>query len=146
MRPARFVTQKIVRWAADVAEKKIPFLELGDLQVTRDWGWASEYVDAMWRILQQEEAQDFVIATGVSSTLEAFVAQAFECFGLDWRQHVRVNKELFRTADIKVSAGSPAKADRILNWKATTRMPELVVKLVEAELETRRSQPRSTRT
>ena len=105
LRPAQFVTQKIVRGVVDVAQKNAEVLELGNLQITRDWGWAPEYVHAMWRMLQQDKAEDFVIATGVSFTLEAFVAYAFAYFDLDWRQYVRVRDDLFRTSDIQISAG-----------------------------------------
>jgi GDPmannose 4,6-dehydratase len=137
LRPARFVTQKIVRGVVDVAQKNAEILELGNLQITRDWGWAPEYVEAMWRMLQQEKGEDFVVATGVSSTLETFVARAFAHFDLDWRRYVRVRDDLFRTSDIKVSAGNPAKAQRVLGWKATTAMPDLVSRLIKAEIERR---------
>ena len=140
-RPARFVTQKIVRGAVDVAQKNAEIIELGNLQITRDWGWAPEYVEAMWRMLQQEKAEDFVVATGVSSTLEAFVARAFAYFDLDWRRYVRVREDLFRTSDIQISAGNPAKAQRVLGWKATTAMPDIVSRLIEAELQRRQSKP-----
>jgi GDPmannose 4,6-dehydratase len=139
LRPSRFVTQKIVRGAIDVAEKNAEILELGNLQIIRDWGWAPEYVVVMWRMLQQNTAQDFVVATGVSCTLETFVARAFAHFGLDWRQHVRVRGDLFRTSDIDVSAGNPARAERVLGWKPTITMPDLVSRLIEAELEMRGS-------
>jgi GDPmannose 4,6-dehydratase len=129
--------QKIVRGAVDVAEKNAEVLELGNLQIIRDWGWAPEYVEAMWRMLQQEKAEDFVVATGVSSTLETFVAHAFAHFELDWRQYVHVRDDLFRTSDIEVSAGNPAKAERVLGWKATTAMPDLVSRLIQGELERR---------
>jgi GDPmannose 4,6-dehydratase len=138
LRPSRFVTQKIVRGAVDVAEKKAKVLELGNLQIIRDWGWAPEYVEAMWRMLQQEKAEDFVVATGVSSTLETFVARAFAHFDLDWRRYVHVRDDLFRTSDIDVSAGNPAKAQRVLGWKATIAMPDLVSRLIKAELERRK--------
>jgi GDPmannose 4,6-dehydratase len=139
LRPARFVTQKIVRGVVDVVQKNAESLELGNLQITRDWGWAPEYVEAMWRMLQQEKAEDFVVATGVSSTLEAFVARAFAHFDLDWRRYVRVRDDLFRTSDIHISAGNPAKAQRVLGWKATTAMPDIVSRLIEAELQRRQS-------
>jgi GDPmannose 4,6-dehydratase len=142
-RPSRFVTQKIVRGAVDVAEKNAEVLELGNLKIVRDWGWAPEYVEAMWQMLQQEKAEDFVVATGVSSTLETFVARAFAHLGLDWRQYVHVRDDLFRTSDIEVSSGNPAKAQRVLGWKATIAMPDLVSRLIKAEIERRGSKCRS---
>ena len=137
LRPSRFVTQKVIRGVIDVAQKKAELLELGNLQITRDWGWAPEYVEAMWRMLQQVKPEDFVIATGVSSTLETFVAQAFAHLNLDWQQYVRIRNDFFRASDITVSAGNPAKAQRLLGWKATTVMPHLVSRLIDAELERR---------
>ena len=137
LRPSRFVTQKVVRGVIDVARKKAELLELGNLQITRDWGWAPEYVEAMWRMLQQVEPEDFVIATGVSSTLETFVAQAFAHLNLDWQHYVRIRNDFFRASDITVSAGNPAKAQRLLGWKASTVMPHLVSMLIDAELERR---------
>jgi GDPmannose 4,6-dehydratase len=137
LRPSRFVTQKIVRGAIDVAQKKAKVLELGNLRIIRDWGWAPEYVEAMWRMLQQVKPEDFVVATGVSSTLETFVAQAFAHLNLDWQQYVRIREDFLRTSDISVSAGNPAKAERLLGWKATTAMPHLVSRLIEGELERR---------
>jgi GDPmannose 4,6-dehydratase len=91
----------------------------------------------MWRMLQQVKPEDFVVATGVSSTLETFVAQAFAHLNLDWQQYVRIRDDFLRTSDISVSAGNPAKAQRLLGWKATTAMPHLVSRLIEAELERR---------
>jgi GDPmannose 4,6-dehydratase len=140
LRPARFVTQKIVRGVVDVAQKNAEILELGNLQITRDWGWAPEYVEVMWRMLQQEKAEDFVVATGVSSTLEAFVARAFAYFDLDWRRYVAVSDDLIRISDIQISAGNPAKAQRALGWKATMAMPDIVSQLIKDELKRRESE------
>ncbi|HYH38031.1 MAG TPA: GDP-mannose 4,6-dehydratase [Azospirillum sp.] len=138
LRPTRYVTQKIVRGAADIAEGKAEVLELGRLTIARDWGWAPEYVDAMARMLALDEPEDFVIATGEAHRLEDFVAQAFSCFGLDWRRHVVSNPDLLRPSDIAVSVGNPAKAQRLLGWRAERRMTEVVAGLVEAELQQRK--------
>lgn len=132
LRPARFVTQKVVRGAIDIAKGRANRLSLGRLDIRRDWGWAPEYVDAMWRILQRDTADDFVIATGASSTLEDFVRQVFECVGLDWREHVDHDPSLVRPADIETSVGNPEKARRLLGWQAATKLPEIVRKLVDA--------------
>ncbi len=134
LRPTRYVTQKIIRAAADIAEGKAEMLELGTLSIARDWGWAPEYVDAMARMLAQDEPQDFVIATGETHRLEDFVAESFSYFGLDWRRHVRSNPELLRPSDIAFSVGNPAKAQHLLGWAAERRMAEVVAGLADAEL------------
>jgi GDPmannose 4,6-dehydratase len=132
-RPARFVTQKVVRGAIDIAEGKASHLELGNLDVTRDWGWAPEYVEAMWLMLQQDEPSDFVIATGQSNKLKDFVARAFQEVNLDWKQHVIVRQDLFRPSDLSFSAANPKRANAALGWHARTHMNDVVRKLVEAE-------------
>lgn len=134
LRPTRYVTQKIIRGAADIAEGKAETLELGTLSIARDWGWAPEYVDAMARMLALDEPQDFVIATGEASRLEDFVAQAFSCFGLDWRHHVVSNADLLRPSDIAFSVGNSAKAEQLLGWRAERRMVEVVSGLADAEM------------
>lgn len=134
LRPARFVTRKIIRGAIAVAQGRMKSLELGNLAVSRDWGWAPEYVDAMWRMLQLDKPDDFVIATGQSHALKDFVRMAFEHFGLDWTEHVIQEKTLHRPMDIHSSVGNPAKAQARLSWKAETLMPAIVKRLIEAEL------------
>ncbi len=138
LRPARYVTQKIVRGAADIAEGKAKQLTLGNLSISRDWGWAPEYVDAMWRMLNHETPEDFVIATGQTYRLEDFVALAFSHFGLDWRNHVVIDETLLRPSDIAMSVGNPDKAKRLLGWQAEIGMPGVVARLLEAELCDRR--------
>jgi GDPmannose 4,6-dehydratase len=120
LRPERFVTQKIVRAAARIGAGGKEKLHLGNTAIKRDWGWAPEYVEAMWLIVQQKSPDDLVIATGRSESLEHFVARAFAHFHLDWREHVVTEKCLFRPSDISVSAGNPAKAKRVLGWSAKT--------------------------
>ncbi|GGF47083.1 GDP-mannose 4,6-dehydratase [Aliidongia dinghuensis] len=138
LRPTRYVTQKIVRGAADIAQRKTDRLTLGALDLTRDWGWAPDYVDAMARMLKHDQPEDFVIATGMPVRLQDFVEAAFRCFGLDWTKHVESNQAFMRPSDISLSVGNPAKAERLLGWTATVKMPTLVEKLVEAELIRRR--------
>jgi GDPmannose 4,6-dehydratase len=138
LRPNRYVTQKIVRGAADVAEGLVKSLRLGELNTARDWGWAPDYVDAVARIVEFDQPQDFVIATGRMSTLEEFVSRSFSYFGLDWRTYVEIDQDLKRPADISMSVGNPGKAERLLGWRATTIMPSLVDRLLDAELERRR--------
>ena len=138
LRPSRYVTQKIVRGAADIAERKTDRLRLGQLAIERDWGWAPEYVDAMWRMLNHDQPEDFVIATGEAHPLEEFVNAAFAYFGLDWRSHVEIDAGLLRPSDITHSVGNPQKAERLLGWQAQTKMPAMVHKLIDAEMERRR--------
>lgn len=117
LRPQRFVTKKIIRGAARIALKGNGRLELGNIDIHRDWGWAPEYVEAMWLMLQQERANDYVIATGRSCSLGYFVERAFDWFGLNWREHVVFNNDLRRPSDITHSCGNPALARRRLGWK-----------------------------
>lgn len=140
LRPARYVTQKVVRGAADIADGKCARLTLGALDVARDWGWAPDYVEAMTRMLNHDQPEDFVIATGETHPLEAFVAQVFAQFGLNWRDHVDSDHALLRPADISYSAGDPDKAHRLLGWRAHTRLPQIVAHLVDAERARRRGE------
>lgn len=131
LRPERFVTQKIVTAAQRIASgEQKEKLHLGNISVERDWGWAPEYVEAMRRMLQQERPEDFVIATGESRPLEEFVRAAFQCVGLDWREHVVTDKHLLRPTDLQIGRGNPDKARRLLGWEATTKMDEVVRKMV----------------
>ena len=136
-RPARFVTQKIVRGAVDIAEGRATELHLGNLSIARDWGYAPEYVDAMWRMLQLDAPTDFVVATGQVATLEVFVDHTFRSIGLDWRDHVVTDKSLLRPLDIMRSVGHPEKARLQLGWAPQTLLPALIGKLVEAEWQRR---------
>lgn len=134
LRPRRFVTQKIIQSAARIAAGSRERLTLGRLDIHRDWGWAPEYVDAMWRMVQLDEPQDFVIATGSSHRLADFVAAAFTLHGLDWHDHVDESRDLFRPADIANSSGSPLHARQILGWSAVHGMTA-VVRMMTAGLD-----------
>jgi len=134
LRPARYVTQKIVRGAVDIVGGRTGTLELGMLHIARDWGWAPEYVDAMARMLDRETPEDFVIATGETHALEDFVAAAFACVGRNWRDHVIDNPALHRPTDILYSGGNPSKAARLLGWKAEKKMVDVVGLLIDAEM------------
>lgn len=134
LRPERFVTRKIVSAAARIARGSSEKLLLGNLAIVRDWGWAPEYVEAMWMMLQREAPRDFVIATGRSHTLQAFVELAFAEAGLDWRDHVSVDRKLFRPTDLECSKANPSKAHDILGWRATHGMEDVVNKMVATEL------------
>ncbi len=135
IRPARFVTRKIVSSVARIARGSGEKLSLGNLEISRDWGAAQEYVDAMWRMLQIERAGDYVIATGQSTTLQTFVEQAFAAAELDWRDYVIVDETLLRPTDILVSKGDAGKAAEQLGWRAQTKLPELIQQLVAAEMQ-----------
>lgn len=126
LRPERFVTQKIIAAARRIANGDRTPLYLGNLEVKRDWGWAPEYVEAMYLMLQQEQPEDYVIATGGSYTLEAFVSEAFAAVGLDWRSHVKIETSLFRPTDLSVGLGNPTKAKLKLGWQAQYQMPDVV--------------------
>lgn len=133
LRPSRFVTRKIVATACRIADGANEKLTLGRLDIVRDWGWAPEYVDAMWRMLQAEAADDYVVATGHSCSLADFVSLVFASVGLDWREFVVSDPSLFRPLDIAYSAGDPNKARSILGWEATTQVGDVVSNLVSAE-------------
>jgi GDPmannose 4,6-dehydratase len=132
LRPQRFVTQKIIAAACHIAKGNQEKLQLGNMSVKRDWGWAPEYIEAMYLMLQQSQPDDYVIATGVSSSLEEFVAEAFNCVGLNWRDHVVTDASLLRPTDLAISQGNPAKAKEKLGWQAKYKMPDVVRMMVEA--------------
>ncbi|MEH2374728.1 GDP-mannose 4,6-dehydratase [Nostoc sp.] len=132
LRPERFVTQKIVAAACRIAQGSNEKLYLGNIQIQRDWGWAPEYVEAMYLMLQQEQPDDYVIATGESSSLEEFVAAAFASVDLDWREHVVIDNSLLRPTDLAVGRGNPAKANNKLGWQAKYKMKDVVRMMVEA--------------
>ena len=103
-------------------------------EVERDWGWAPEYIEAMWRMLQQDEPEDFVIATGETHKLADFVCEAFDAVGLNWQDHVRTSETLFRPTDILTVRADPSKAEQKLGWKARYRMRDVARMMVEEEL------------
>jgi len=133
LRPERFVTQKIVTAARRIASGSDEILRLGNTAIQRDWGWAPEYVEAMYLMMQQSEPDDFVIATGKTTSLNEFVAAAFEVVGLDWRKHVETDEGLFRPTDIAVSRVNPAKANRVLGWKADSGVKEIIRGMMDLE-------------
>ncbi len=126
------MTQKIVKAAIDIAAGKQDKLYLGDISIQRDWGWAPEYVEAMYLMLQQQEPDDYVIATGETYDLESFIETAFSCVGLDWKTHVKSDSNLLRPTDITVGRGNPSKAEQKLGWKAQYKMPDVVRMMIEA--------------
>jgi GDPmannose 4,6-dehydratase len=135
VRPARYVTQKIVRGAVAIAQHRQVSLELGNLDVARDWGWAPEFVEAMWLMLQQPQPQDLVIATGRAATLREFTARAFTRVGLDWQKYVVLDEALLRPVELDFSCGNSSRARELLGWRATVYWDGVVDRLVDAELE-----------
>lgn len=133
LRPARFVTRKIVNGACRIAREGGGVLQLGNLSVSRDWGWAPEYVDAMWRMLQTDVPTDYVIATGKSHTLQAFCDAVFAELGLDPAAHVEMDEGLKRPSDIAFGQGDASRAARDLGWTAGYQMKEIVKAMVESE-------------
>ncbi|OGU20191.1 MAG: GDP-mannose 4,6-dehydratase [Hydrogenophilales bacterium RIFOXYD1_FULL_62_11] len=133
LRPPRFVTRKIVQAAVRISRGDNKKLVLGDMGIQRDWGWSPEYVDAMWRMLQIDKPEDFVIATGESNSLEDFVAASFSEVGLDWHQHVVQDPKLFRPSEIRHSCGNAGKALNMLNWEAHLKMRDVVREMIHHE-------------
>ncbi len=132
LRPQRFVTQKIISTARRIASGSDEILELGRLDISRDWGWAPEYVEAMWLMLQQNEPRDYLIATGESRTLQEFVAEAFLQAGLNWESHVTCRSDLFRPTDILVSRADPSFAWNNLNWRARFFMKDVIKNMMNS--------------
>lgn len=132
LRGERFVTQKIVRAASRIAAGDTEPLRLGNLDIHRDWGWAPEFVEAMWRMLQLDQPLDLVIATGRSVSLEYFVSQAFSYFGLNWRKHVHRDSALLRPSDIKHGSANPALAETIMGWRASTAVDQTIARMCSA--------------
>lgn len=134
LRSERFVTRKVVSAAARIARGSKEKLRLGNLDIHRDWGWAPEYVRAMWRLMQHPTAEDIVIATGETHSLRSFVECAFQAAGLEWERHVEYDPALLRPTDIMTSYADPGKASDILNWKAEVKMHDVVRLMLEAEM------------
>ncbi len=134
LRPERFVTRKIIASACRIAGGSKEKLQLGNINIRRDWGWAPEYVEAMYLMLQQDHADDFVIATGKSYALEDFIRITFQKLDMDWKEHTLTNPGLLRPADHFMGVGNPGKARRELGWAARYHMPDVVEMMIEAEM------------
>ncbi len=134
LRPERFVTRKIITTACRIAAGSTEKLQLGNISIARDWGWAPEYVEAMWKMLQQDQPQDFVIATGETNTLQDFVIEVFNQLGLDWQEHVSTDPSLLRPSEIMVSRGNPFKAEKEIGWKAQYRMRDVIRMMLAEDL------------
>jgi GDPmannose 4,6-dehydratase len=140
-RSAEFLTRKVSRGAAAISLGLEHELHLGDLTARRDWGYAPDYVRAMWLMLQVEEPDDYVVATGEAHSVEEFVATAFEHVGLDWREYVKRDESLVRgAADSPALVGDPTKIRERLGWEPEVRFDELIRRMVDADLEQLRAQ------
>jgi GDPmannose 4,6-dehydratase len=134
LRPTRFVTQKIVHGVQQIVAGSKVSLELGRLDIHRDWGWAAEYVEAMWLMLQHEKSDNYLISTGHTYSIEQFVSSAFCFAGLDWHKYVIRSSDHLRPTDILKSYTDPSKAEKILGWKAKTTMHDVVERMMKKDL------------
>lgn len=126
LRSGRFVTQKIIDSVRKIKDGTLKEITLGNIEIIRDWGWAPEYIKAMWLMLQQNEPDDFIIATGESHKLQDFIREAFNCAELEWDQHVILDDLLKRPLDLAASRANPSKANKILSWKAKHKLVDVV--------------------
>lgn len=133
LRGTRFVTSKIVNAACRIAGGSGERLRLGNIDIARDWGWAPEYVEAMWLMLQQSQPDDYVIATGATHRLAHFIELTFQACGLDWKEWVDFDASLLRPTDLREGHADPSKAHRELGWKATVKLDEIVRRMVAVE-------------
>ena len=129
-----FVTRKISRAVARIAAGTQKTLYLGNLDAKRDWGFAGDYVEGMWRMLQADQPDDFVIATGEAHSVREFCELAFSHVGLDWEKYVQVDQRYFRPAEVDYLLGDPTKAQRVLGWKPALSFPELVKLMVDEDV------------
>ncbi|CAB4590287.1 MAG: GDP-mannose 4,6-dehydratase [Actinobacteria bacterium] len=129
-----FVTRKITRAVADIAHGKSKKLYLGNVDSVRDWGYAKEFVESMWMMLQQDKPSDYVVATGVGATVQQFVEVAFAHAGLNWQDHLEIDKKYIRPTEVDALIGDPSKATRELGWSAKTHWEDLAKLMVDADL------------
>src|SRR5262245_41184881 len=135
LRPERFVTRKVVTAACHIKNGAQTTLRLGNLSVQRDWGWAPEYVDAIWRMMQLDSPDDLVIGTGEAHSLEAFVRHTFGALGLRWEDHVELDNALTRPSEVMFNKADATRAQERIGWKAKATMPDVVSMMIDAELE-----------
>jgi GDPmannose 4,6-dehydratase len=137
-----FVTRKITRAVAKIVYGSKDKLYLGNLEAIRDWGYAKEYVESMWLMLQQEKPGDYVVATGVGATVRDFAEAAFNHVNLKWEDHVELDKRYIRPTEVDALIGDPSKAHTVLGWKAKTHWKALAELMVEADLESLKASAR----
>jgi GDPmannose 4,6-dehydratase len=129
-----FVTRKITRAVASIKSGKQEKVFLGNLDSIRDWGYAKEYVESMWLMLQQDKPSDYVVATGVGATVKDFAQAAFSYAGLNWEDHVQIDNKYIRPTEVDALIGDPSKAESLLGWKAKTHWKELAELMVDADM------------
>ena len=134
-----FVTRKITRAVADIAAGSKKKLFLGNLDAVRDWGYAKEYVETMWLMLQKEQGSDYVVATGVGATVKDFANAAFARAGLNWQDHIEVDQKYIRPTEVEALIGDPSKAEQELGWKAKMHWKELAELMVDADIEAKKN-------
>jgi len=134
-RGATFVTRKITRGTAHILAGKQRYLYLGNLEAKRDWGYAPEYVEAMWRMLQQDEADDYVVGTGETHSVREFLEEAFAYACLDWQEHVKIDQRYFRPLETELLIADASKARQKLGWQPKVTFKELVRIMVDADME-----------
>jgi len=130
-----FVTRKITRAIADILTGKQKYLYLGNLDAKRDWGYAPEYVEAMWLMLQQDIAEDYVLGTGETHTVKEFLQEAFNYAGIDWREHVRTDPRYFRPLEVDLLVADSSKAQQKLGWEPEIKFRDLVRIMVDLDME-----------
>lgn len=133
LRPARFVTRKVIAAVCRIAAGSGERLQLGNLDIERDWGWAPEYVEAMWLMLQQDSPDDYVIATGQAHALREFVRTSFAALSLDWRDYVDYDASLRRPSDLAHSVGLATKAENRLGWRPRSNLKDVIERMIAAE-------------
>lgn len=134
LRGIEFVTRKVTDAVARIKLDKQKQLALGNIDAKRDWGFAGDYVEAMWLMLQQEQPDDYVIATGITTTVRDMCRIAFQHVGLNYEDHVVIDPRYYRPAEVEVLLGNPAKAQAKLGWKATTTLDQLITMMVDADM------------
>ena len=134
LRGIEFVTRKVTDAVARIKHGQQKELRLGNIDAKRDWGFAGDYVDAMWRMLQQNKGDDYVVATGLTTTVREMCRIAFAHVGLSYKDHVVIDPQFFRPAEVDVLLGNPAKAQRQLGWTAATSLEQLITMMVDADM------------
>lgn len=131
LRQDRFVTKKIINAAVDISKGKNKTLNLGNIDIVRDWGWAPDYVEAMWLMMENNISEDFVVATGISKSLKDFLSISFEYLNLNWKNYVSIDENLYRPTDISKNVGNPNKIKKQLGWKAKYSFHEMIKEIIE---------------
>ena len=133
-RSETFITRKISRGIAMILSGKHKYIFLGNLEPKRDWGFAPEYVEMMWKMLQRDEPEDFVIGTGETHSVKEFLEEAFSYAGLDWKEYVKIDPKYFRPTEIEVLRADPARARKSLGWCPKVTFQDLVKIMVDADM------------